>query len=484
MKKTLEAISKFDILKSPPLESAISQPAGRATCKSRCKAANFAASPLTLILACILLAGVLDSCSKKETGSTAAGKVYLLNFKAEIQAQWEQVAAQFTAETGIPMKVVTAGSGTYEQTLRSEISKSDPPTLFNINGPVGYLTWQRYCADLKGTQLYSWLMDKSMAITSGDGVYGIPYAVETYGIIYNDVIMKKYFALPNKAVNISSAGEIKNYATLKAVVEDMTKNKAALGISGVFSSTSFAPGEDWRWQTHLANLPIYYEYKAKNVGDLEKIDLTYSKNFQNIFDLYINNSVTDRKMIGSKTVGDSMSEFAVGQAAMVQNGNWAWGQISGEQGNKVGAGDIKFLPIYTGVSGEESQGLCTGTENFICVNGQASKADQDASIKLLEWLFGTNAGKKNVLEKLGFVAPFSTFGSTERPDDPLVREMFRYLDDPAINSVSWNFPTFPSQEFKNELGANLFTYALGTMTWDVVTKAAVTSWAAEKAALK
>jgi raffinose/stachyose/melibiose transport system substrate-binding protein len=434
-----------------------------------------------VVCAALCCLAMVTACGKK--GDEGAGKVYLLNFKAEIQKEWEDVAAQFTEETGIPMKVVTAASGTYEQTLRSEVSKSAPPTLFNINGPVGYLTWKNYCADLKDTQLYGWLLDKSMAISSGDGVYGIPYAVETYGIIYNDAIMRKYFALPNKGVNISGANEINNFAALKAVAEDMTKHAAELGIGGVFGSTSFSPGEDWRWQTHLANLPIYYEYKAKGAGDLAAIDLSYSRNYQNIFDLYINNSITDRRMVGAKTVADSMAEFARGQVAMVQNGNWAWGQIAGEQGNVVKAEDIKFLPIYTGVSGEEAQGLCTGTENFICVNSQAPAADQEASIKLLEWLFSTGTGKKNALEKLGFVAPFSTFGPDERPDNPLVKEMFRYLDDPNITSVSWNFPTFPSQEFKNELGANLYAYALGNLSWNDLTRAAIESWAAEKAAI-
>jgi raffinose/stachyose/melibiose transport system substrate-binding protein len=427
----------------------------------------------------LALAAVFTACGQK---AGASNGVYLLNFKPEIDAQWKEAAAQFTAETGIPMKVVTAGSGTYEQTLRSELAKSEPPTLFNINGPMGYLTWKNYCADLKNTTLYSWLLDKTMAVSSGDGVYGIPYAVETYGILYNDAIMRKYFALPSKAVAISSAKEITSFALLKAVVEDMTKHKAELGIGGVFGSTSFSPGEDWRWQTHLANLPIYYEYKQKGAGDLAKIDLTYGQNFKNIFDLYINNSVTDRKMLGSKTVADSMAEMALGRAAMVQNGNWAWGQIEGESGNIVKSGDIKFLPIYTGVPGEESQGLCTGTENFICVNSRVSREAQDASIKLLEWLFNTPSGKKFVLEKLGFVAPFNTFGPSERPDNPLVREMFSYLDNPAITSVSWNFPTFPSQEFKNTLGAALYDYALGTQTWDQVTRTFIDTWASEKAA--
>ncbi|MDR1863172.1 MAG: ABC transporter substrate-binding protein, partial [Treponema sp.] len=419
------------------------------------------------LLAALVIAALSAGCA----GKSGTQGVYLLNFKAEIDAQWKETAAQFTQETGIPMKVVTAASGTYEQTLRSELSKSEPPTLFNINGPVGYLTWKNYCADLKDTAVYSWLLDKSMAITEGGGVYGIPYAVETYGILYNDAIFRKYFALPDRAVKeIGDARDIKNFTVLKAVVEDMGLHKAQLGIDGVFGSTSFSPGEDWRWQTHLANLPVYYEYRQKGVGDLAKIDLAYGPNFKNIFDLYINNSVTDRKLIGAKTVGDSMAEFALGKAAMVQNGNWAWTQIAGEAGNVVKQEDIKFLPIYTGVPGEEDQGLCTGTENFICVNSKAPAASQEASIKLLEWLFNTPSGKKCAMEKLGLVAPFSTFGPTERPDNPLVKEMFYYLDNPALVSVSWNFPTFPSQEFKNELGAAMYEYAIGSSGWDHVVK--------------
>jgi raffinose/stachyose/melibiose transport system substrate-binding protein len=430
------------------------------------------------ILGALLLLAAFGACKK------AAPGVYLLNFKPEIDAQWKETAVAFTEETGIPMKVVTAASGGYEQTLRSELAKSEPPTLFNINGPVGYLTWKNYCADLKDTEIYGWLLDKSMAVSSEGGVYGIPYAVETYGILYNDAIMRKYFSLPGKAVRISNARDIKNFATLKTVVEDMTKNKAALGIDGVFASTSFSPGEDWRWQTHLANLPVYYEYRDKGAGDLAKLDLTYGANFRNIFDLYINNSVTERRMLGAKTVGDSMAEMALGKVAMVQNGNWAWDQIKGEGGNVIDSADIKFLPIYTGVGGEESQGLCTGTENFICVNGRASKEVQNASLKLLEWLFNTPAGKGFVLNKLGFVAPFSTFGPTERPDNPLVKEMFFYLDNPSIVSVSWNFPTFPSTAFKEALGAAMFDYTLGNQDWDYVIRTFKDTWASEKEALQ
>ena len=161
--------------------------------------------------------------------------------------------------------------------------------------------------------------------------------------------MKKYFALSDKAVDISDTKEIKNFDTLKTVVEDMTKHKDDLGIQGVFGSTSFAPGEDWRWQTHLMNIPVYYEYKADGVDNLDEIKFSYNENFKNIFDLYLNNSCTEPSMVGSKNVEESMAEFAMGNVAMIQNGNWGWAMIYDLDGNVVKEEDIKFLPIYTGV---------------------------------------------------------------------------------------------------------------------------------------
>jgi raffinose/stachyose/melibiose transport system substrate-binding protein len=169
---------------------------------------------------------------------------------------------------------------------------------------------------------------------------------------------------------------------------------------------------------------------------------------------------------------------------MVQNGTWGWGQIAGVAGNTVAADDVKYLPIYTGASGEENQGLCTGTENFICVNSKASAADQAAALKLLEWLFNTPAGKAAAVEKLGFVTPFSTFSANERPDNPLEKEAFRYMSNSQLSAVSWNFTSFPSQAFKDALGAVLYDYALGTKTWDQVAEIFKNTWASEKAMLK
>jgi len=423
-----------------------------------------------------------ETTAETAGGTAASGQVYYLNFKPEVSDIWEEIAATYTEETGVPVKVVTAASGTYEQTLMSEIAKTDAPTLFQINGPVGLQNWKDYCLDLSDTDLYSWLLDQSLAVTDGDGVYGIPYVVESYGIIYNEEIMQKYFALEDKAVDVSSTEEIKSFDTLKAVVEDMTAKKDVLEIDGVFASTSFSAGEDWRWHTHLANLPIYYEFKDKGISDAAEIEFSYSDNFRNIFDLYINNSITESSMLGSKSVVDSMAEFALGQVAMVQNGNWAWADIAKVEGNTVTEDNIKFLPIYIGAEGEESQGLCTGTENFFSINSQVSEEDQAASIAFVEWLFSSDTGKDYVTNKLGFIAPFDTFADDEKPTDPLAQEVIRFMENDSLTSVSWTFTAFPSQTFKDNFGASLLQYAQGSKEWDTVVEDMVADWAYEKEA--
>ena len=405
--------------------------------------------------------------------TSAKGQVYFLNFKPEVSKVYEEIAKEYENETGVKVKVVTAASDTYEQTLTSEIAKSNPPTIFQINGPVGYQGWKNYCADLKDTKLYSLLSDKSLAITSEDGVYGIPYVIEGYGIIYNEEITDKYFALDTKETDLTSMEQINSFDKLKALVEDMTKHKSELGIDGVFASTSFAPGNQWRWNTHLLNIPYHYEmaeidnYDSSTLAGLakENFAFSYNNNFRNIFDLYLMNSVTDKKLTGSKSVGDSMAEFALGKCAMVQNGSWAYSEISATEGNTVKADKIKMIPIYTGLEGEESQGLCIGTENYLAINAKASEEDRKASEDFLYWLFSSEKGKRIVSEELGFVTPFKTMTDVTLKD-PLANEILRWTNSENIDSVPWAFIAFPGITFKDEVGNALLEYAQGSAPWE------------------
>ena len=450
---------------------------------------------LSLILSLVLLLS-FAACGKGEADQTtasgasnenkpaAATEIYFLNFKPEIASVYEKIAEEYKEKKGVTVKVVTAASNGYEQTLTSEIAKSDPPTIFQINGPVGYRSWADYCADLKDTALYSFLSDKSLAIKDGDSVYGIPYVVEGYGIIYNEEITDKYFALKDRATSFSSMDEINSFSKLKALVEDMQSKKDELNIDGVFASTSFSSGNAWRWDTHLANVPFYYEFiENKDFDDptlaglgSSEINFTYSENFKNIFDLYINNSGTPKNLIGSKSVNDSMAEFALGKVAMVQNGNWAYKDISDVDGNTVKKDKIKMLPIYTGIKGEENQGLCVGTENYLAINSKVSAEKQKASADFLEWLFSSDEGKRYVTEELGFISPFTTFDKNERPEDPLANQILDWMEKKDIKSVPWIFTSFPSETFKQDFSSVLLQYAQGSADWDKVVSTVKKAW--------
>ena len=441
---------------------------------------------ISLILSaiCVFSCSMLSGCGEKKNNNAL---VYFLNFKPESAVVYEELAKKYEEEKGVKVKVVTAAANTHEQTLKSEIAKTEAPTIFQVNGPIGYNSWRDYCLDIKDSKIYSYLSDKSLAIKDGDGIYAVPYVVEGYGIIYNNAIMDKYFALKDRQNKINSMKEITNFDTFKTVVEDMSKHKNELGIDGVFASTSLLSGEDWRWQTHLLNIPLYYEYKGKEGKDptlslLEagEIAFKYEKNFKNIFDLYVENSVTSKKLLGSKSVADSMAEFALGKAAMVQNGNWGWSQIAGVQGNTVKSEDIKMLPIYTGIEGEEKQGICIGTENYFAINKNVSEEKRKASLEFLDWLFSSETGKKYVTEKLGFISPFNTFKQNERPNDPLAKEIDRYLNDDKIETIPWIFTAFPSENFKKEVGSALLDYVQGESDWQTFKKKVIDKWKSER----
>ncbi len=434
------------------------------------------------ILGGMLLPLVFTSC----WGKKSKGEVRYLNFKPESAGVYEELAQIYEKETGVKVIIETAANNAYESTLTAKMANRNPPTLFQINGPKGYANWKDYCADLKDSELYKHLTDKSLAVTDKGGVYGIPYVLEGYGIIYNKEITDKYFALPKKSTTFKSMDEINNFEKLKKLVEDMQKNASKLGIKGVFASTSLKAGEDWRWQTHLLNIPIYYEFTNNNIdltsNQTDTITFEYNKNFKNIFDLYLNNSVIPPKQVGIKTVDNSMSEFALGECAMVQNGNWAWSQIEGVKGNVVKADNIKYLPIYTGMKVDPQQGLCIGTENFYAVNKKASAEDQKATVDFVYWLYSSEKGKDYVINKLGFISPFDTFTEFEKPKDPLAVEVLHWMKKSDITTIPWYFTLFPSQVFKEDFGSDLLRYAQGSEKWATVTENVIADWKKESAA--
>ena len=405
-----------------------------------------------------------EETTEEATEEVAAGEgqVYYLNFKPEQDEQWQALAKSYTEQTGVPVTVVTAASGTYEETLTAEIAKDEAPTLFQVNGPVGLANWSDYCYDLTGSEILSNLTSDSFALKNGDEVAGIAYVIESYGIITNVELLEKAGY---------TTDDIKSFEDLKKVAEDITARSSELGFSA-FTSTGMDGSSDWRFKTHLANLPIYFEYQEDGISDTKAIKGTYLDNYKQIFDLYINNSTCSPKELATKTGDDAENEFAEGKAVFFQNGSW-------EYGNLIGKGmtddQLKMIPIYIGVGDEANQGLCTGTENFWCVNNEASEEDIEATLTFINWCVSSDEGTQAMAD-MGFTIPFKN--AKENPN-VFVQQDAAYTAEGKV-PVSWNFTTMPSEEWKNGVGSALTAYAAGTGDWDAVVTAFVDGWASEK----
>ena len=412
-----------------------------------------------LILALVMVLSVASIACAEETGS-----VYYLNFKPEVADAWVALAEAYTAETGVEVTVVTAASGTYEDTLKSEIAKTEAPTLFQVNGPIGLNTWKDYCYDMSASAFYGELTNDAFALKDGDAVLAIAYLTENYGLITNTALLEQAGY---------TVADITNFETLKAVAEDITARKDELGFSA-FTSAGMDSSSDWRFKTHLANLPLYYEYQADGISSTEAIKGSYLDNYKAIWDLYINNATCEPSMIAAKTGSDAEAEFQLGEAVFFQNGDWEYAAVS----EYIDDADLTMLPIYVGVEGEENQGLCTGTENFLCVNAKASEADIKATLDFLYWLVTSETGTTTLADTMGFDIPFKA----AKESTNLFKKVAAESVSAGKTPVTWNFTTMPSENWKNGVGAALTDYALGTGEWDAVVTAFVDGWATEFAA--
>ena len=413
---------------------------------------------LALFLAVVMVLGLCAVASAEETGS-----VYYLNFKPEADAALQEIAALYTAETGVPVKVVTAASGTYQQTLSAEMTKSEAPTLFVIGNREALGNWDEYALDLTGTAVAGELTTNDFNLYNDEGALkAMGYCYESFGIITNVDLLEKAG---------HSIDEIKDFASLKAVADDIHANAETLGFDA-FSAPGLDGSSSWRFSGHLANLPLYYEFKADGITTQPAtIKGSYMDNFRNIWDLYITDTAADAKTLTSGTGDESRAEIVEGKAVFYQNGSWEYATLSDAGLN------VQMIPIYCGVEGEEKAGLCSGTENCWAVNAQASEADQKATLDFLYWLVTSEAGTSMMVEQFGSVpfkaAPASTNGFIKNGDALLADGCY---------SVTWAFVDTPNVDsWRATVVTALAKYAADPTdaNWAEVVTAFVDGWAVE-----
>ncbi len=359
---------------------------------------------LSLLLAVAMVLSLAVCAGTTTAKAEAEGSVYWLNFKPESDQALQELAAMYTQETGVPVKVVTAASGTYNETLTAEMDKSNPPTLFVVGNQAAVDTWGDYCLDLTGTPVTDELNTNEYMLYDADGkLCSIGYCYECYGIIVNKAL------LAEAGHDIS---EITNFDSLKAVVEDITARKDELGFAA-FTSAGMDGSSSWRFTGHVANLEYYYE--SVDNPDAWKscpAELTgaYMQNYRNLLDLMFENSTVERSALAAGGF-DAGAEFANGEALFYVNGNWEWTNL---EGKGMKAEDLAMIPYYCGVEGEEKAALNCGTENYWAVNCEADEADIQATLDFMYWLVTNPAASEKAVATFG-VMPYKQAAASANP---------------------------------------------------------------------
>ena len=427
-----------------------------------------AAMSLTLLAGCgggstTSSAGTDASAS---TGTADTGSVYYLNFKPEANDAWQQLAADYTAQTGVEVKVVTAASGEYETNLTAEMAKSEAPTLFQCGNAQALMTWGDYCLDLSGTAVLDEMTTRDFNLTGEDGsVKAIGYCYEAFGIIVNKALLE-------------TAGytlaDITDFASLKAVAEDIHARSAELGFDA-FSSSGLDGSSSWRFSGHLANMPLYYEFRDNGVTEQPAtITGAYLDNYRAIWDLYINNASAEKTSLTTATGDMSSGEFKEGKAVFYQNGTWEYAGLI-EAGLK--AEDLAMIPIYIGVEGEDQAGLACGTENCWAVNANASQADIDATLDFMHWVVTSDAGTAMMAEQFGPI-PFKNAKASE---NVFFNDANSYMADGKY-TVTWAFNHTPNvNSWRGTVVSALAAYSAdqSDANWEAVKTAFVDGWAYE-----
>ena len=441
---------------------------------------------IAVVSAALMAAGLLAGCGSGDSAGSGdaaggaggaggaangGGSVYYLNYKPEVDAQWQELAAAYTEETGVPVTVVTAASGTYEQTLTSEIAKTEAPTLFQVENQSWLDNWGQYCSDLSGSFISEHSTANKLSM-EGVEVAAVPFAMESYGIIYNVDLLDQYCKLDNAV--ISSADDIIDFDTLKAVADDIQARKDELGVEGAFTSAGLDGSSNWRFTTHLANVPIYWEYTKKGITTATSLDGTYVENYKNLIDLYFTDSTCDPALLSGKTGDDALAEFCDEMAVFYQNGTWAW-----TADNEMAEMNIAFLPLYTGVPEEKDKiGVCTGTGNFWCVNKNATEEDIQATLDFLEWVISSETGIQTLSGAMAFNCPFDTFADVVL-ENPLFTSANKY-EAAGKTPISWiGTESLPTENWKSNLSSALIEYSQGTGDWSNVEKVFTEDFATE-----
>jgi raffinose/stachyose/melibiose transport system substrate-binding protein len=401
------------------------------------------------------------SGTSKSSGSSKDGKVVVDIFqgKVEIADQLKALTAEYTKEhPNVTFNIETVGGGADTgAALKAKFASNKAPDLFTNGGYQDLLTWKDKLEDLSNQPWVKDAYPDALKPMTLDGkLYGMPANLEGYGFAYN----KKLFA---------KAG-ITELPKTFSQLEDAAKKLKAAGI------TPFSVGyaEWWVLANHGLNVPFAYELKDNPNFIKELNDGTAKIEGNKYFDAYF--KLLDLTVkYGNKNplttdYNTEVTQFANGQTAMIQQGNWIQPMLDKITPNM----EVGFIPMPLSDDPAQSDKLMVDVPTNWVIYNKAPEADKKAAEDFLNWMVTSQEGKDALSKQFKYVPAFKTIDAKAEDIGPLGAELQHYIKDGK--TYSWQFMKYPDGAGQ-EFGASLQAYIAGQKTKDETEKAFDATWA-------
>ncbi|MEE3470429.1 MAG: extracellular solute-binding protein [Butyrivibrio hungatei] len=398
---------------------------------------------LAALLATVMVAGsVLTGCGASssqaaggesagggEKSANAGGKFTIFQSKTEIMDQLNQLAKDYKDETGVEIEVWETSGDNYYKDLKTGISTESGPVLFSLAPGSESVEMADYLEDLSSLSFMSKISDNLKDSVDGK-VVGVPYTIEGFGLVYD-----------GNLVDTSKIG------TTDALI-DFLKEAKGKGINGLGLSQ-----EDYFLIAHILNTPFAvqddpdaYLQQVLN-GEVRMKDNDAFKEFAKLMEAIRENCTNPVDVTYDNNCGD----FATGKAAMIHQGNWAYGMFKDYDVDF----DMGIAPVP--INGNKKVAVSVPAAWYI--NVDASDEEKSMAKDFLEWLYTSDKGKDYLMNQFGFVPVVD--GMTSDKLDPLSKS----ISEASKDSIPWVMSNWP---------AGIITTSLSPITQEFFTNPSMT----------
>lgn len=424
-----------------------------------------------MLTSSLALAGC-SSKSESASGGKDAVTVNIFQFKVEMAKELEEAAKTYSAEhPNVKINIETVGGGAdYGAALRAKIQSGAEPAIFNIGGPQDVKDWQSRLVDLSGEPWVKQAVDGVLpGVTVDNKVYGMPFAVEGYGFVYNKGIFE--------AAGID-AKNIKDYASLETAVKTLDAKIKSGELKSKYPKLEavfeMPAKEDWVTGLHTSNAVLSQEFKsAIDTFSAKKVDFKYGDGLKALLDLQANyspNAQSKGKLNAVDYATQVGQGIAVERVAIIQQGNWIFNDVK-KIDEKV-ANNLDILPMP--VKGAKEDSIPVGVPMYWTVNNKVSKEQQAAAKDFLNWLYTSDKGKDFIVNKFFFIPAFKGYEKLQ-PKDALGAAVKRYVE--AGKTSPWVFMGYPTGWGQKVLAIEIQKYLAGEEKWEDVVKNSQAKWA-------